>query len=104
MAMRSVNSPRRLYKRNGNMLLCFSGRYFGPRSGEKTFVVIDPAREVKIELLSNAGGKRRIRIEQVAAGGASVVETWTEKTIERKKRSSKDDAIGDQLPAPPSAS
>lgn len=103
MAMRSTNSPRRLYKRNGMMLLCLSGKYFGPRSGEKTCVIDDPAREVTISQLPKAGGKCRIQIEQIAAGGASVIEVWTEKTIERKKRAPKTETIGDQLPEPPAA-
>ena len=100
MAMRSKNSPRRVYVRSGSLVLCLAGCYFGPRSGEKTF--IDADKEVTTEVLKPAGGRKRIRIEQIAAGGASIVETWSQKQLTFKKRAPKADAdpIGAMLPEP----
>lgn len=101
MAMRSTNSPRKLYKRAGSIVLCLSGCYFGPRVGEKC--LIDASKEVYHTVLKPAAGKKRIEVEQIAAGGASIVETWTQKALTFKKRAPKGEGIGDQLPPAPEA-
>ncbi len=99
--MRSKNSARRLYTRAGRPLVCISGAYFGPKSDEPTFV--DASKEITHETLEPVEGVRCIRIEQIAAGGASIVEVWYETQPKFTHRSPKDDAIGSQLPSAPSA-
>ena len=79
MAMRSNSSPRRVYTRKGTPLVCFSGVYFGPKADSET--AINTAREVRIEVVAQAGGRKRIEVRQ-AAGKHSVTETWVEKHLE----------------------
>jgi len=78
MAMRSSSSPRRVYFRAGTPLVCFSGVYFGPKADAES--AINPEREVRIEVLDQAGGRKRIAVTQ-ASGKSKVTETWTEKHL-----------------------
>lgn len=85
MAMRSSSSPRRVYLRAGLPLVCFSGVYFGPKADTESAVNMD--REVRIEVLAPAGGRKRIAVSQVS-GKNKVTETWTEKHLEFGTRAS----------------
>lgn len=88
MTMRANTDPRRVYTRAGIPLVCFGGIYFGLGKGETK---IDTDREVKLEVLSPAGGRKRIEVKQ-KQGGKTVTETWTEQHIKfgtRAKKSTK---------------
>jgi len=85
MAMRSASSPRRVYFRAGLPLVCFAGVYFGPKADSESGVNMD--KEVRIEVLAPAGGRKRIAVTQTA-GKSKVTETWTEKHLEFATRAS----------------
>ena len=84
MAMRSSTSPRRVYPRAGSYVVCYGGVYFGPKGKEETKINTD--KEVKIEVLDNSGGKKRIQVSQKVGSKPAVTETWTEKNIVFEKR------------------
>jgi hypothetical protein len=77
MAMRSSDSPRRVYLRAGAPLICYGGKYFGPSAKATSAINVD--REVKLEALPAAGGKARLSVKQ--SGKHPVSETWVEKHI-----------------------
>lgn len=78
MSMRSSTSPRRVYARKGSLLVCFQGVYFGPGKDQPT--EIDVEKEVRIEVLDAAGGRKRIQVRQ-RKGKGSVTETWNQKNV-----------------------
>ncbi len=84
MSMRSSTSPRRIYVRGGIPLVCYSGVYFGKKSASE----IDPAKEVKIEVLEASHGKKRIAVTQ-RKGKNTVTENWTEQSLTFAKRGAK---------------
>ena len=83
MAMRSSDSPRRVYARAGSLVICYGGVYFGPKA--ETSSAINPEREVKLEVLAPAGGKKRLSVKQ--AGKNAVSEVWVQKHLTFKSRS-----------------
>ncbi len=86
MAMRSSNSPRRIYPRAGSFVVCYGGVYFGPKGNAETKLNTD--KEVKIEVLDKVGGKARIQVTQKIGSKPAVTETWTEKHLVFEKRAS----------------
>jgi len=84
MAMRSSTSPRRLYSRGGSMVVCYAGVYFGPKANSESAINVE--KEVKIEVLENAGGKKRIQVTQKVGKNPAVVEVWNEKHLTFAKR------------------
>jgi len=101
MAMRTAQSPRKLYKRSvkngGPLVLMVAGAYYAPRKGEKS--AFDPEVEVTHVFLKPSGGKRRIEVTQVAEGKAPVVESWIERELTFKKREPKAPGLLDAAPA-----
>lgn len=85
MAMRSSNSPRRVYSRKGTLVVCFSGVYFGPGKEASN---IDPEKEVKIEVLDASHGKKRIKVTQKIGKKPAVMENWGEKKVTFTPRAS----------------
>lgn len=84
MSMRSSTSPRRVYSRKGTLLVCFQGVYFSPGKEASS---ISADKEVKIEILDTAGGKKRIQVTQ-RAGKTSVKETWKQTNVKFESRAS----------------
>lgn len=75
--MRAQSAPRRVYSRNDVVHVTYGGVTFAPgKEGTK----IDLAKEVKIEVLDPAGGKKRIQVTQ-RVGQKSVKETWRETKV-----------------------
>ncbi len=87
MTMVAANAPRRLYARSGSLVLLFGGVYFGPKSNEESGLTAED--QVTVEVLKKAGGKSRVQVTQVGAGGKAIVETWTQKELVFKKREPK---------------
>ena len=83
MAMRSSTSPRRIYVRSGKNLVCYGGVFFGP--GNKPSEV-NADKEVKIEVLENSHGKKRIQVTQKVGKKPAIVETWSEQTLTKTER------------------
>lgn len=102
MAMRSAQSPRKLYKRSikngGPYVLVIAGTYYAPRKGEKT--AFDPNVDVSHAFVKPSGGKKRIEVTQVAEGKPDIKETWVERELTFKKREPKAPALLDAAPAP----
>jgi hypothetical protein len=73
--MRSqTQATRRIYVRNGTDLVLFGGAVFRPtKAGTK----IDPAREVRVEPIDPAGGRKRVEVQQ-KRGAQTVKEGWVE--------------------------
>lgn len=93
MSMRSINSARRVYVRNGSLVLCLSGRRFGPSRGAVS--AIDKDLEVTHrELACEEGDVRRIEVTQGA-----VTEVWQQKLVTPSRGAHADDPIGRFLPA-----
>lgn len=88
MAMRSSDSPRRVYARAGSLVICYGGVYFGPSA--KATSAINPEREVKLEVLAPAGGKKRLSVKQ--SGKNPVSETWVQKQLTFKSRTAQPSA------------
>lgn len=84
MAMRSSTSPRRLYSRGGSMVVCYAGVYFGPKANSESKLNIE--KEVRIEVLENSGGKKRIQVTQKVGSKPAIVEVWNEKHLTFEKR------------------
>lgn len=78
MAMRANSDPRRVYTRAGMPLVCYGGIYFGPSKGESK---INAEKEVRIDVLPNDHGKKKIQVKQ-KVGKNTVTETWPEQKIE----------------------
>jgi len=78
MAMLTASSPRRVYVRHGVSLTCFGGVYFGPKT--ETTSVINPTLKVRIAVLPQAGGYKRIQVSQGTLTN-TVTEVWTEKRL-----------------------
>ncbi len=102
MAMRSAQSPRKLYKRSvkngGPYVLMIAGAYFAPRKGEKT--ALNPEVEVTHAFVKPSGGKKRIEVVQAAQGDKpEIKETWVERELEFKKREPKAPGVLDSAPA-----
>ena len=102
MAMRSAQSPRKLYKRSvkngGPYVLMIAGAYYAPRKGEKT--AFDPKVEVSHTFVKPSGGKKRIEVVQAAQGDKpEIKETWVERELEFKKREPKATGLLDSAPA-----
>lgn len=87
MRTTAANAPRRLYSRSGSLVLCFDGKYFGPKA--KATSKFDKGVEVTTEVLANVGKLARIRVTQKSKGHADVVEVWTEKHLTFVPRASK---------------
>ena len=92
MAMRTAQSPRKLYKRSvkngGPLVLMVAGAYYAPRRGEKS--AFDPEVEVTHASLKPSGGKQRIEVTQAPQGDKpEVKETWVERELTFKKREPK---------------
>lgn len=107
MAMRSAQSPRKLYKRSikngGPYVLMIAGAYFAPRKGEKT--AFDPSVEVTHSFVKASGGKKRIEVVQAAQGDKpEIKETWVEREVVFKKREPKTSGLLDAAPEAPTAS
>lgn len=86
MAMRSSDAPRRLYLRAGAPVTCYGGIYFGPKQNETS--KLNPEKEVRIEVLDNSGGKKRIKVTQKVGSKPAVSETWIEKHLVFQPRAS----------------
>jgi hypothetical protein len=84
MAMRSSTSPRRVYSRSGSVVTCYGGVYFGPKAGAESSINVN--KEVRIEVLENAFGTKRIQVTQKIGKQTPVVEVWTEKHLTFNKR------------------
>ncbi len=82
MAMRSATSPRRIYVRAGRPLVCYGGVYFAAPKDKESKLNIE--KEVSIEVLDNAGGRKRIKVTQGTKN--KVHETWSETKITVEKR------------------
>lgn len=82
MSMRSATAPRRVYSHKGTLLVMHGGCYFSPGK-EQTEVSVD--KEVKIEVLDSAGGRKRIQITQ-RAGKNTVRETWKQANVKFESR------------------
>ena len=79
MAMRSTEDGRRVYKREGSLLVTVGGVFYGPSGNKESS--IDHEKDVHTTDLPKAGGKNRITVKQ---GKKS--ETWIEKKVVFKKR------------------
>lgn len=81
MTMVAKSAARRLYTRSQfGLVLCFDGKYFGPKASAPTDLTKDD--QVTVEVLKMAGGKHRIQVTQAVEDGAkAIVETWTEKEL-----------------------
>lgn len=82
MAMRSSTSPRRVYSHKGTLLVMHGGVYFSPGK-EASEINVD--KEVKLEVLESAGGRRRIEVTQ-RAGKNTIKETWRQANVKFEKR------------------
>ncbi len=87
MTMIAKSGARRLYPRAGSLLLCFDGLYFGPRSSDTSKLTKDD--QVTVEVLPKKGAVHRIQVTQVVDGGKPIVEVWTSRVVEFKKREAK---------------
>jgi hypothetical protein len=85
MSMRSSSAPRRVYSRGGSFVVCYGGVYFGPKASAESKINVE--KEVTIEVLDSAGGKKRIAVTQRGKAG-KVTETWNEKHLTFEKRAS----------------
>ena len=88
MAMRAQNDGRRIYVRAGNLIILYGGVYFGP--GAKAETKMDKEKEVSVEVLAPAGGKKRIAVTQ-KVGKEKVTETWNEKHLKFAKRTAEEE-------------
>jgi hypothetical protein len=75
--MRAQSDPRRVYNRNDVVHVCYGGVYFSPGNGGTQ---INTDREVRIEVLDSAGGRKRIQVKQ-RVGQKTVTETWREAKV-----------------------
>ncbi len=94
MSMRSINSSRRLYTRNGSLVLCLAGCYFGPQRNVKS--AFDQSVEVFHREIACLEGEVR-RIEVWAEG--KPLEVWYQKLVAPVRGANADDPIGRFLPA-----
>jgi hypothetical protein len=77
MSMKSASAPRRLYTRNGSVVVCYGGLYFGPARGNSALTA---DKTVRIEVLPRSHGKARIAVTQ-GTGDNAVTENWPEQAI-----------------------
>jgi hypothetical protein len=84
MTMKKSDAPRRTYTREGMVLVCFQGRFFGC---EMNATEIDVTREV---VLSEAGTSEnpQVTVTQKRRGKKTLVETWDMVIVNRASRSS----------------
>lgn len=80
--MKTTESPRSLYRRNGVIHTCFGGKYYGP-TGESLVKLDLPVTCSKLE---SDGGRARVEVTQRQPGRANVVETWRSVNVPRGKR------------------
>lgn len=90
MAMKSASAPRRIYVRKGSPVVCYGGIYFGPAANKESKINVE--KEVTIEVLENAGGKKRIAVAQKQGKAGKVTENWSEKKLVFEKRAAAADA------------
>jgi hypothetical protein len=70
MSMKSSNSPRRVYCRNGVTHTLFAGDTFGTKEESK----IVPSAELLVKIVGNGDGT--ITVTQRKRGAKGVSETW----------------------------
>lgn len=83
MTMKSSESPRRIYTRNGIVHVCFEGKTYAPTKGETT---LDMDYDVTCAHLESDGGKARIEVTQKKAKKAAVKESWRSVQVPRFAR------------------
>lgn len=72
MSMKTAESPRRIYKRNEIVHVCFEGKTFGP-TGETAF---DMKYPVTCETLPSDGKRARVEVIQRKPHAKVIKETW----------------------------
>lgn len=82
MSMKTTESPRRIYVRNGVTHVCFDGRTFAP-VGESAF---DLKLPIVLEKLESDGGRARVEATQRRPGKATISETWRSINVPRNPR------------------
>lgn len=83
MTMKSSESPRRIYTRNGVVHVCFEGKTYAPAKGE---TALDMDYDVVCAHLESDGGKARIEVTQKKAKKAAVKEQWRSVQVPRFAR------------------
>ena len=78
--MKTSDSPRRIYTRNGITCACFEGKLFGAGSDS----TIDPRFPVILEKLPSDGKRAAVKVTQKRAHAKTIVETW--RTVTMPKR------------------
>ena len=82
MSMKTAQTPRRIYNRNGVTHACFEGRTFGP-VGESALSLELP---VTCEKVKSDGGRARVEVSQRRPGQATLVEVWRSVRVPCKPR------------------
>ena len=83
MSMKTSETPRRIYTRNGVTHVLFEGRTFGAPAES----VLSLEHPVTCEKLPSDGGRARVEVTQRRGGRPSLTETWRTVTVPRKPRS-----------------
>lgn len=68
MSMKSSTAPRTVYSRNGNLIVCFEGKYFAALAESSA---IEPDTSVKVESFKSDGGRARVLVKH-----GKVAEVW----------------------------
>lgn len=83
MSMKSSDSPRRIYTRNGIVHVCFEGKTFAPPKGETG---LDMEHEVTCATMESDGGKARVEVTQKKSKQKAKHESWRAVAVPRNPR------------------
>ena len=82
MSMKTSETPRRIYVRNGATHVCFDGRTFAPT----TATTFDMKLPIVLEKLESDGGRARVEATQRRPGKSTLTETWRSINVPRNPR------------------
>jgi hypothetical protein len=68
MSMKPSTAPRTVYSRNGNLIVCFEGKYFAALAETSA---VEPGASVKVENFKSDGGRARVLVKV-----GKVAEVW----------------------------
>jgi hypothetical protein len=84
MSMKTSDSPRRIYSRNGIIHVCFEGKTWAPPKGE---TALSLEHDVVCEKAASDGGRARVIVTQKRKGQKNQSETWSSVQVPRNARS-----------------
>jgi len=84
MSMKSAETPRKIYSRNGIIHVLTEGKTFGPSKGETR---LDLDTEVIVTKAPSDGGRARVEVSQPRRGKSTLKEVWRAVTVPTNPRS-----------------